>query len=97
MGIYQELISYDDTFHQKTIEPVIVNDYVEITDEQKRMLNDLIYSSFSGDVLNNMPSCYCGVTKGKHKEGIICPECGRPVEPKLEKDLEPLVWLRAPE
>jgi hypothetical protein len=44
-----------------------------------------------------LPTCECQEIKGEHNVGVKCKQCGTFVKAPLEQDLEPLVWIRAPE
>jgi len=98
MGVALEPTNFDDLFFNRTRqEPVIINDFSETSDEDKKALNRLIYTKYStDDLLSNMPHCECGKTFGKPLQGVACPNCHTLVESPMEQELEPIVWIRAP-
>ena len=98
MGVHLELENYDLLFQRgRKQKPIIINDIEENTEEDKKNLNKLIYTTFEpSDLLSNIPSCSCMTITGAFNEGIICPKCNTPVINSLEQELEPIVWYRAP-
>ena len=97
IGLRLDLVNNDVLFRSLSKEPKIINDIVEASKKDKDNLNRLIYTTYSGDVLSNVPSCECGTTTGGYNYGVICPACGTEVDLAIEKDIEPIAWLRAPE
>lgn len=97
MGIYAVLKSHDDMFSSLTgAPPTIVNDLVSQTSEQKKTINETIYTT-NGDVYNNVPTCQCGEKKGKFRVGAVCNNCHTPVREPIEEYLQSLVWIRQPQ
>lgn len=96
-GLSIEPIDFDTMFRGLSKEPKIINDVVEASERDKDNLNKLIYTQYSGDLLSNLPSCEFGCTTGGSKTGTTCPECGTVVALQVERTIEPLVWIRAPQ
>lgn len=101
MGIHLSLVNFDEEFHQNTRRiPIIINDFSETSEEQKKTFNRMIYTQYDNtDLLSNLPSCECPETQGlsgAHLMGVVCPKCNSPVKAIMDQDLEPLVWIRAP-
>lgn len=97
MGVHLQLQNFDELFYTySTREPIIINDFAELTEEDKESLNRLIYTRYSSDLLSNLPSCECGEVVGEHNVGVLCKNCNTHVESSLEQELEPMVWMRAP-
>lgn len=104
MGISLQLESFDDMFFNKATRiPVVINDLSETTEGDKEAFNKMIYTKYASDLLSNLPTCECGEITGeayKSKDSdvkrIICKNCNTPVIDVLEQNLEPLVWMRAP-
>lgn len=91
-------MNFDDLFRSlRTKEPKIVNDIIDASEKDKDSLNRLIYTTYSGDLLNSLPSCDCGETVGGYNKGQICPKCDTPVQLHIERVIEPIAWIRAPE
>ncbi len=90
------MVNFDDLFRRSNQTPLIINDVVETTEADRENTRRFIYTEHEGDVLSNLPSCECGVTKGRRKRNQICPVCKFPVVFKIEQTLEPFVWIRAP-
>jgi hypothetical protein len=98
MGVALKLVNFTDLFRrQSTRVPTIINDLSESTEEDKESLNRLIYTKYSSDLLSNLPSCECGEVIGEHNLGVVCKNCHTPVTSPLEQDLEPILWMRAPD
>lgn len=95
MGVGIELVEFDKLMAQSRIVPIVLNDIVENSVEEKDQLNALIYTKYSGDLLSNTPSCEGGHTMGEFNLNIMCEKCHTPVV-RPQGNLEPLVWLRAP-
>lgn len=103
MGIHLSLINFDEEFHQNTRRiPVIINDFSETTEEQKKTFNRMIYTQYDNtDLLSNMPSCECPETeprglRGAHLRDVVCQVCHTAVKVPMDQNLESLVWVRAP-
>lgn len=97
MGIHLELVDHDDRFHRGlSREPLIVNDYDVSSARDLDQLNDLLFTTYSGDLLSNLASCECKKTVGNSNKGAICPHCETEVKPQVDEYLEPTVWLRGP-
>ena len=58
-GIHMELVSHQERFNTLQRPPVIVNDYDITTNEDKKALNELLFTEYDGDTLSAVPSCSC--------------------------------------
>ncbi len=96
MGIYQEVVDFNELFSGLNHPVLIVNDFDTTLLENKEKLNDKIFTRYNGDSLSIVPSCECGETKGEYFVDQICEECGSRVLPITEKPLEAYLWMRAP-
>ncbi len=96
MPVYQDLINFNQLFAQLTTPPIIVNDLVNIDEEEKKKIRNLVISEFSSDMVSIVPACSCRELKGEYAVGIICKKCNTPVKPVLEDSVEPILWFRAP-
>lgn len=97
MGIRLEFVDLDRQFQTHSgPQPVIINDIPAFSESDMEKVNSTIYTTFSSDLLTNIPSCHCGEISGEYNIGVICEECKTPVESVMNQDLQPLVWLRAP-
>jgi hypothetical protein len=99
MGVHLSLVNYDQRFATSKREPIIINDFPKASEEDKDKINSLIYTRYSNgsELLSNLPQCECGEIVGEHNSGLLCRNCGTHVQSPLEQDLEPLLWMRAPE
>jgi len=98
VGIHLELVNFDELYHQRSgPRPKIINDLSESTEEDKEETNRLIYSKFMPtDLLSNTPQCHCGHITDAYNVGVVCPKCNTPVASPSDQNLEPVVWMRAP-
>lgn len=97
MPVYHQLINLDEAFHQLASPPIIINDLMNSTDQEKEIIRNLIHVRYSSDLISVMPSCQCGEKKGEYAVGEWCKLCQTPVKPVIEESIEPIVWFRAPE
>jgi hypothetical protein len=96
MGVRQTLMDFNTAF-ASVANPVILNDLKVMTGDQRAKNEDLTTTIYAQtDVFSNEPKCDCEAITGAYNEGIVCPDCGTPVQDKLSKDLEFKVWFRAP-
>ncbi|BDD79900.1 hypothetical protein [Burkholderia phage FLC9] len=97
MGVRLSLINFNELFYQhQTRDPKIINDIAESSEQDRKEFNRLIYTTYSGDLLSNLPSCECGEIVGGYNVGVVCGVCGTEVRSHVERDLEPIVWIRRP-
>lgn len=97
MGVHLELENYNKLFHESRHKnPIIVNTIAESTEKEKKEFDNLIMTTYSGDLLSNLPSCEEGCTTGEHTKGDVCSVCGTVVVSHLDQPLEPMVWIKAP-
>lgn len=96
MPVFQKLHDLDQLFSQLTEPPIIVNDLVNNSEENKEAIKDLVTTRYSSDMITLMPSCRCGITKGEFSVGIKCTYCNTMVKSHIENDIEPTIWFRKP-
>lgn len=46
--------------------------------------------------MSTVPSCDCGETRGEFNLGVVCESCGTACASTVAKDLESILWMRAP-
>lgn len=97
MPVIQELINFDETFSKLKEEPIIVNDIVCTTKEERERIENLIKVKFGNDMLSTIPSCQCGHLLGEYAIGEKCPKCHDYVKSIGTENLEPILWVRKPE
>ncbi len=101
MGCYLEPVDLDREFRYLNVKPTVLNDVEAFSSEDLERLNKLIMTTYSGDLLSNIPTCECGATTGEYNLGtaerpVICHVCKTPVQAVLDQDLQPLTWVRSP-
>lgn len=97
MSVYQKLINLDQVFRQLEKPPIIINDVQTSTEEEKAELNSKIYTLYDSGVMNTVAKCECGKLYGDYNLGVRCNVCDTEVTSPLYQNLEPLLWVRAPE
>lgn len=75
---------------------MFVNDFELGGKEDKERLNDLIYTHYDSDQLQENPTCFCGTTSGGFFVDSICEVCHKPVTVVTERPLESILWLKPP-
>lgn len=83
-------------FSQLREPPLIVNDLLNSTDDEKNKVRELITTKYSSDMLSVLPTCQCGETSGEYSIGVKCPICNTTVHSVIDENIEPLLWFRAP-
>lgn len=96
MAIIQQLVNFDELFHQLPEYPVILNELRNNNRDDRVYINNLLYTKFTNEMLSTVPQCQCGNLKGEYCIGDRCDKCGKTVENVSNKSLEPIVWFRAP-
>lgn len=96
MSIYQVLINFDDVFSKLQSPPIIVNDIMDSSEEEREALKSSIYTKYNSDLLSNLPSCDCGDIKGEYNIGVQCINCNSIVKSPMDQDIEPILWMRSP-
>lgn len=102
MGTHAELADLSQIFRDiRGKSPIIINDVPAFTEKNNRDLEKLLFTTYTGDSLNNIPSCECGITSGfynldENGEGVMCRHCKTTVRGMFDQDLQPQTWIRAP-
>ena len=99
MGISLELEDFTELFNKAKHIPIIINDFSESSEADSETFNKLIYTKYAthaSDLLSNLPTCECSSVVGEHNLGVICKNCRTKVTSPVDHDLEPLLWMRAP-
>lgn len=97
MSVYQKLINLDKVFRTLEKPPIIINDLQTSTEEEKEDLNNKIYTLHKSGVMDTVAKCECGALSGDYNLGLKCHICNTEVISPIYQDLEPILWVRAPE
>jgi len=97
MGVSLKLVNFTELFNTATKTPIIINDFQESSEGDKEVINNLIYTTYSGDLLSNVPVCECGELVGEYNVGVMCGNCRTIVKSTIDSDLDPILWIRAPD
>lgn len=98
-AVYLDLTNFTTMFSSLTIEPIIINNFPITRTEDREHLNSLIFTTYEGDTLSPLPTCPppCGKLTGEYNVGARCRDCGELVLAVKDRDLEPKLWISAPE
>lgn len=99
MPIYQQLVNFDQTFYQLPEKPLIINDVFDTSESDKQLIQDMILTRYSTDMISLLPTCRCGALKGESSTTIDnkpCEKCNTRVTSSIEDEILPLVWFRRP-
>lgn len=96
MGVYLELPRYETIFNSCKSKPVFISDLDLTTEDGLEELKEKVYTTYTDDGLEVLPSCDCKRLKGGDKIGITCPVCGTICLPSTEKPFESLLWVKVP-
>lgn len=97
MGYGIRLFDSDKAFYESAVNPILINDYAEMTAEGDKTIRDLLLTTYTSDRIEIDASCGCGAVTGPYNEGARCPSCGTIVEANLERDVQSKLWVRAPD
>lgn len=83
-------------FSQLSEPPIIINDLINNSEEDKEAIKELVTTRYSSDMITLLPSCRCGISKGEFSVGVKCTYCNTTVKSTIENDIEPTIWFRKP-
>lgn len=92
MAVKQDLLNLDVYWSNCTGPKIIVNDLSMHNIDDIEAINKELMTVYNSDVIETVPSCDCGATKGAYLLGKICPVCSGTVTDPMDKR-EPLLWL----
>lgn len=96
MAVSLELVNFDQIFNQLSQPPLIINDVIETSEEQKDQLKNTIFTRYDSDLMKNLPTCDCGEITGEFNIGVFCKNCSTHVTSSVDRNLEPILWMRSP-
>lgn len=88
-----------EAIYAKTTSPIHIDEF-DITDpEDVEDLKKLLFSTYEGDALNNLPKCACpkNPITGRFNLGVVCSRCNHEVRSGADVDIDTQVWVRANE
>lgn len=98
MGLYLQMVDFDEMFSNLPMQPIIVNDYNTNIPEEKEELYRRLYSHYQDtDIIEESASCDCGKITGMYNHGVLCTTCNSKVTNTTDKEIESILWMRAPE
>ena len=98
-GKYLGLKSQDEMFRSLTGNPLILNELPAEDIKDRETINDLVTTTYGSDVtsLDATPRCKCGALNDAFLLGHLCVQCNTRVDHDYTRDLEPSVWISAPD
>lgn len=94
MPIIQTLISFDDLYQRSKNDKYFINDIDPFNEENRKIIDSIMASRYTGDNISLIPSCDCGEIKGTYYVGQECPKCNTKVKASYEDNLSYLLWFR---
>jgi hypothetical protein len=96
MAVSLELVNFNELFLQLKSPPLIINDIAESSELEKERLKTMVFTKYDSDLMKNVPSCDCGAISGEYNIGVHCNNCDTLVSNSIDRELEPILWIRAP-
>jgi hypothetical protein len=100
MSISLRLLNFNQLFSQLKTPPLIINDVMGSSEDEKENLKNQIYTKYNSeetsDILSNLPSCECTQIVGEYNIGVVCTNCHTTVVAPMSQAIEPILWMRAP-
>lgn len=95
MGIYKQIVDFNEVFSRLTRPAIIINDLPNLSEADRDKNNALLFREHTG-VFNTTPRCFCGALTQERNIGVVCKVCNQPVTEILEASLESQLWMRPP-
>ena len=98
MAVHKVMINLMEMFTKLSFSPdqAVINDLDNVTQEQLERNNKLLFVEYTSDVYSTTPSCMCGHLSKEYWLGRKCSKCNTIVQDKVQQQLQPQLWLRAP-
>lgn len=98
MAVHKVMIDLMKMFTKLSVSPdqAVINDLDNVTQEQLERNNKLLFVEYTSDVYSTTPSCMCGYRAKEYWLGRECPKCNTLVQDKVQQQLQPQLWMRAP-
>lgn len=98
MGLYAQIMDFDEEFNRLDKPPGIINDYDVSHPEQREALDLHIYTHYKNtDVIESSASCHCGFYHEARYIGLECDRCFTPIQSTTDRAIESTLWMRAPD
>lgn len=98
MGVYAELVDFDQEFERVGGDVKVINDFNTSIPEEKEALDRCLYTHYQNtDTIESSASCNCGYITEVCDIGSTCPICKSKVTGTADKPIESELWLRAPD
>lgn len=98
MAVHKVMIDLMKMFTKLSVssDQTVINDLENVTQEQLDNNNKLLFVEYTSDVYSTTPSCMCGHLAKERLIGAKCPKCNTRVQDKIQQQLQPQLWMRAP-
>lgn len=90
------IIDLDEVFNTIETPPIVLNHQEILTQEGREAFDRLLYTQYTEDTLSPTPTCQCGAIRGRYNIGLKCTSCLTYVEEPIKTEIEPIVWMAAP-
>jgi len=81
-------------FRFTTGDKMIINHMAYLDADDMEVIHSKLTTVYDNNVITTIPSCDCGVTKGRYMLGTQCPECGESCKDPRDK-INPILWFEA--
>ncbi|EKD89565.1 MAG: hypothetical protein ACD_33C00045G0032 [uncultured bacterium] len=97
MPITLKLTNFNDIYNNIEKEKIIINDIDIFNNENKKLLDNIIFKNYTEDNISIIPSCNCGEIKGTYYTGEKCEACDSFVTSSVDDNISFLLWAKRPE
>jgi len=94
MAITQRYKNFDSFFKFSTGDKLIINHMAYLDSDDMDIIQNKLTTVYDSDAISTIPSCDCGVTRGRYMLGIECPECGSECKDPRDK-VNPVLWFES--
>jgi len=94
MAVTAKFLSMDGYFRFTTGDKLIVNHLTYLDSKDMEVIQNKLMTVYSEESVTTIPSCDCGVTRGRFRIGHECLDCGTTCRDPKDK-VDPLLWLEA--
>lgn len=94
MPIIQRVLSMDEYYRSTEGDKIILNHLSPMALDDITKINESLMTVYNNtESISTMPSCECGMIKGRYMLGRACSACGTSCRESYEK-VKPLMWLK---
>lgn len=92
-----KFINFDELYKNTHNEKFIINNMDVFNSENKKIIDNYLFSNYESDNISVIPSCLCGNIKGTYYIGEYCTICNTHVKSLIENNVNFILWSKRPE